>query len=85
MVRSHLKSLMRSYIAFPTQVPFSLGKSRARRDKSHPRPITQSRLPRAEVILGGPEPAVVVVLDPEAEVDIPSRVGMAMFRKQKIL
>ena len=85
MVRSHFGSLMRSYIDFPTQAPSSLGKSHARRTKSHLRPITQSHLPRVEVILVGLEPLVVVVLEPEAEVDIPSQVGMAMFRKQKVL
>ena len=37
------------------------------------------------MILEELEPVVAVVLAPEAEVDIPSQVGMAMFRKQKVL
>jgi hypothetical protein len=85
MVRSHFTSVMRFDINSLTQAPSSVGRSRGRRTKSHPRSITQSHLLRAEVILGELELAVVVVLEPEAEVDIPSQVGMAMFRKRKLL
>lgn len=37
------------------------------------------------MIFGELEPVVVVVLAPKAEVDIPSQLGMAMLRKQKVL
>jgi hypothetical protein len=37
------------------------------------------------VIPGGLEVVVVVAVEPEAEVDIPSQVGMDMFRRQSLL